>query len=586
MFTRTTQSVMQDAFYHSLRTPLPFSRRARKVLLTLLMTTLASLAQAKFTASVEQTTIASHDVLELTLRTDQSSNDAPDLAPLNWSFEVLGTRQESRTSIINGKQEYVRDWVISLLPKKEGVLVIPPIQLGNQQSAPITITVSDKKTADTPSNPLQMKASVSSNSVYVQQELILTLNIMFRIELYDQNRLSALNIGNALVQQLGETRKFETIVDGVRYQGFELKYSIHPQAIGEMIIPALTFTGVAVEPRQQFNSFFSQNGKPVLARSQEIRVDVKPKPDNYPASTAWLPARNLTLTQKWSQSPHSLQVGDAITRTITLQADGLTAVQLTPILVPQPKGVNSYPDQSDTEDRDTDQGIQGQRTDSIAMIPSRPGKITLPAITYTWFDTEKGSVQTARLPATEIEVLPNPTTPPAVPPLASDKTVECPPTINETPVEATTTSTHLWQALSALFALLWFITLWWGWRRGGKTPQSLTKPEKPTNEAAAFNKLEAACKQQDVSLTLLELKNWCRLFYNNDQLASLTECLQLLSSQTLVDACNALNSGLYASTAETVDQQALLNSILEQCRIIRAQQITNPVQPVATLYPN
>ncbi len=560
--------------------------RARKWLLLALMTTVASFAQARFTASVNNKTITSHEVLELTLRTDQSTSDAPDLDPLNGSFEVLGTRQESRTSIINGKQEYARDWVITLLPKNDGTLTIPSIKLGDQQSQPITITVSDQKTDDTAANPLQMKASVSSESIYVQQELILTVQILFSIQLYDQNRLNSLNISNALVKQLGETRNFETIVDGVRYRGFELKYSIHPQAVGEMVIPSLTFTGVAAEPHKPFDSFFSQSGKPVLARSPELRVEVKPKPDNYPAGATWLPARNLKIEQKWSQSPHSLQVGDAITRTITVEADGLSAAQLTPILMPQPQGVNSYPDKSGTEDQETDHGIQGQRTDSIAMIPSHPGKVTLPAINYTWFDTETGTVQNASLPATEIEVMPNPVTPAlTVPPPTPEKTVECPPVIQE---QTTSRSNLLWQALTVFFALLWLLTLWWARRSAVEEPPNPPKPDNAKKrEAAAFSKLETACQQQNVPLTLQELKNWCRVYKNSDQPASLTECLQRLNSTALTDACNALSSSLYASTSATVDQQALLKTVLEQCWKLRAEKRNKTAsQPLNALYPH
>ncbi|MGB0361143.1 MAG: BatD family protein, partial [Endozoicomonas sp.] len=277
-------------------------------------------ASADFSASANRTTIASHESLELTLQTNKSTTEAPDLSPLEWNFDVLGTRQQSQTSYINGRREHSRKWIITLTPKQEGTLVIPPIALGDEKSDPISITVRDQGTHDdsVDNNPLFMKVEVNNKDIFVQQELLLTVQIFYRIQLYDDNRLTSLNLGDALVQQLGETKKIDTIINGIRYQGFELKYSIHPQSTGELVIPSMTFTGTAAEARDPFGSFFSKSGKPVIARSPELTVNVKPQPETYPTTEFWLPARDLTIQEQWSQPLENLKVGDAITRTITI----------------------------------------------------------------------------------------------------------------------------------------------------------------------------------------------------------------------------------------------------------------------------
>lgn len=581
----------------------------RLLLLAVFFTIAAPLtANAAFTASVNRTSLASHETVELTLRTDESSGAAPDLTPLEWNFDILGTRQKSQTSIINGKRTYSRDWVVTLAPKQQGAVIIPPITLGDQQSEPITLTVSDQKADDSAGDtgPALMQGEVSSKSIYVQQELLFTLRILFSVPLYDDNRLSAMDISDALIQQLGETRKLDTIIDGIRYQGFELKYSIHPQSPGELIIPSLTFTGVAAEPRDPFASMFSSGGKPVIARSPEISIEVKPRPDNYPANEPWLPARNLTIQEKWSQPLSSVKVGDAITRTVTVKAWGLSAAQLPPVLMAQPEGVNSYPDKSATEDLETANGVQGQRTDSIAMIPTRSGKITLPAIDYTWFDTESGEVKTARLPAIEIDVAADPSANALPPPLVVDsptttpthQAVECPPSTMppDQPVDkpALWQTPGFWQCLTALFALFWLGTL--GIWRFRSAPGALfAQANSNTNdhrfretpsEADAFTRLEAACQGQDVPLALKELKNWCHLYLKNNNLSSLTDCLVLLGSGELNAACNQLSASLYATPGETIDTEAQLKIVLAICREIRDKKSEREKdQKLGKLYP-
>ncbi|MGB1271255.1 MAG: BatD family protein, partial [Endozoicomonas sp.] len=467
---------------------------------------------AAFTASVDQTTIASHESIELTLRTDQDSSAAPDLKPLEWSFDILGTRQSRQVRIINGRSESFRDWIVTLMPKQTGTLVIPPLYLGSETSEPITIRVrknlNDGSGSQTSS--IFMKASVSRESIYVQQELVLTLQILYRVPLYDENRLSPLEIDDVIIQQLGETRKYDTVIEGSRYSVFELKYAIHPQKIGLMEIPSLTFSGVIAENRDPFGSLFSRGGKPIVARSPQITIEVKPQPDTYPNHT-WLPARNLDITETWSQSLDNLKVGDAITRTITVDADGLGAAQLPPVLMPQPEGVNSYPDRSNTKDMAGADGIRGQRTDSIAMIPTRPGTIHLPAVSVTWFDTESGEPRVASIPEKTLKVLPGENQQPSMaPPITTSQTetatpqVECPEPLARGPLESAPSSI-LWQLLTALFALLWLVsTALWLQEKRQTSPLSVPPEPSPTpgktvkpnasSEAKAFASLESACR--------------------------------------------------------------------------------------------
>ena len=89
--------------------------------------------------------------------------------------------------------------------------------------------------------------------------------------------------------------------------------------------------------------FSLSNGKPVVARSAEIILNVQPQPASY-SGRAWLPASDLSLSESWSQDLNDeVHVGDAITRTITVEADGLTSAQLPTIPKPRLQNANIYP---------------------------------------------------------------------------------------------------------------------------------------------------------------------------------------------------------------------------------------------------
>ena len=541
---------------------------------------------ADFDAIPDKSIIASHETFELTLRSDVDSSSAPDLTPLEKDFEILGTRQSRQVRILNGQSESWRDWIVTLMPKQTGDLIIPSLALGSERSQPLTISVRDNLDDGfgSSTSPVFMLAEVNSEDVYVQQEILFTLQILYRVQLYDESRLTPLTIDDAIVKQLGETRKFETVVENTRYRVFELVYSIHPQEAGELEIPSLTFNGTTVDNRDPFaGSFFSNAGKPIVARSPKIRIDVKPRPDNF-RGNSWLPARNLEIKEHWSHSPDNLEVGDAITRTITIEADGLSSVQLPPVTLVKPEGMNSYPDKSGTSDEETVSGVRGTRTDAIAMIPTRAGNIKLPAIKYTWFDTEGRQTRVAEIPERILKVAPGTNTVPPVhsaPPepveqnTSSDKSPDC--NIPDAIPQASDHHHWHWYLITLVLLLLWLGTLgfWWYTRnnpvsKSDKIPtkQAVRQPASSPSENQAFMRLEAACNRGNPQQVRDRLKDWCLALPANMNFTTMTQCLEQLNSEPLTQLCQQLDSYLYSGGTELID----LKELLSVCRSLRKQQ--------------
>lgn len=116
----------------------------------------------------------------------------------------------------------------------------------------------------------------------------------------------------------------------------ETRYAIYPQQSGVLKIPAQVFSATLVQTpaegsqAQDANPFGPQPGRSVQVKSAEVPLTVKPKPADYPADVAWLPARSINLEENWSPEPGTTQVGDSLTRTLTLKAEGLAGAQLPP----------------------------------------------------------------------------------------------------------------------------------------------------------------------------------------------------------------------------------------------------------------
>ncbi|MET4693854.1 BatD family protein [Endozoicomonas lisbonensis] len=552
---------------------------------------------ATFTATVDRTIIAPYETLDLTLRTDKSTDLSPDLSALNQDFEVVTTRQNRQIRIVNGQTESWFDWIVTLAPKHEGHLTIPALKLGNLSSEPIRIQVQKDSSTGNNVSPVFMRTEVDNEFVYVQQQVVLTLRVFYRVNLYDDSRLSPLNIEGAIVQQLGDTRKYETIIDGKRYGVFELKFAIHPQKTGPMEIPELVFNGTMAERNDPFGSMFSlSNGKPVVARSAEIILNVQPQPASY-SGRAWLPASDLSLSESWSQDLNDgVHVGDAITRTITVEADGLTSAQLPTIPKPRLQNANIYPDQSKTEDTPTDTGIIGKRMDAVAIIPTQPGNMTLPALRYSWFDVTSNEEKVAELPARTIRVLPaaNAAAIPALPaatPIdkarADSQTADCPPPEVMETTSPTTGNAYLWPFLTGLFALLWLIsTSLWLLARRQRIPvitDTVQEDRQHQSEADAFKLFREGCEQRNVNEVKLALTTWCQSLFNEQHLSTVERCLTKLGSTELRALFQQMDSAVYSPDKS----DAPFPDILRECEKLRNQHLkqTKKNDSLPGLYP-
>ena len=149
--------------------------------------------------------------------------------------------------------------------------------------------------------------------------------------------------------------------------------------------------------------FFSR-GNRVIRLTEEKTVNIAPIPAHLSASQ-WMPSSQVRLEQSWSDNSGTLTAGEPITRTINISALGLTAAQIQPLPSLENSQLKLYPDQPSLEDKQTNRGILGVRTESLAIVPNQAGQIRIPAIEIEWWDTVNNRMQTSRLPSKTFNVV-------------------------------------------------------------------------------------------------------------------------------------------------------------------------------------
>ncbi|PPA05588.1 protein BatD, partial [Pseudomonas sp. MWU12-2312b] len=458
---------------------------------------------AELVASVDRTRLSSGETIELTLESsDVTQFGKPDLTPLEPLFEVRGTRQVNQLNTLSGDNRATTRWIVTLLPKENGSVVIPPLKLGDVESQPITVQVVESQTQDNPNKqaPVFIDASLDQNSVYVQAQAVLTLRIYHSVSLYDDSSLPPLQIPDARIEQLGESRTYEKDINGVRHGVIEMRYAIYPQHSGELIIPAQTFNAALVDaqPAPDATPQSPKSGKLMRVSSSELLLTVKAKPITYPADLPWLPARSLTLSEHWNPEPEHVQVGDSLTRSLIVKAEGLGSAQLPPLPGTEASGLRRYPDQPVLGNQNNDRGLVGSREDREALVPVRSGPIELPSVEVVWWNTFEDHLEHTSLPARTLQVAANPSL-----------VVDTP--AGNSPANATVDNETLrrWKLSTLILActtLLGF-GLWW---RARWQPAIARAAQTGPSPRTVLDDLKRACQANDPHATRQALDAWAR----------------------------------------------------------------------------
>jgi hypothetical protein len=519
----------------------------------------AGVAHGAVTATVDRASVSMGDSLRLTLSAsdDEDFNDRS-LAPLQSDFEILQRSTSSNTTIINGHMSHSRQMIVELTPRREGNLQIPALKFDRSTTAPLTVVVGAASDTHTDGQPVVFDAQVDRDSVYVQGEVILTLRVQQSVNL-EERTLTPLKLDNAFVKPL-EQHSYQRTIDGRPWLVDEVRYAIFPEHSGTLEIPAQVFSGrIDIGPRSLFD--MGRTGQQLRRSTKPLSITVLAKPDSFGASD-WLPARNLTLEESWSTAPDKLRVGESATRTIRIVGEGLQGAQLPPVMYMPTDGLKYYPDQPKITEHETRSGLEGQRDDAAAVVPTKAGSYVLPEIRIPWWDTQSNEVKFAVLPARTITVLAaepgrgSPAEPtaaadnavsgaPAAAPSAPAPAPASAPASANTPAPAALTQPVLWQAISAISTTGWIATVLFLWRRRppALTPQP-TAPDGPA-EKQAFKQLLLACAGSNAQMARTALISWATALAPAEKIVSLGQVAAYFADRELSSQLDALDTALY-----------------------------------------
>ena len=372
-------------------------------LITALLLSIATTSWADLTAKVDRTILDANETLQLVIRYDgQAFRSQPDFEPLTSDFEILSNNRQQQYSRVNGQSQSYTDWNLVLMPKRTGVILVPSLSYKNDVSNALEITVraASNSSASAGQQPVYTETLVDKDAAYIQEQIILTQRLYTSVQLSDLS-LSELDIADVILQRMGETQ-YQKRINGRNYLVVEVQYALFPQVVGKLDIPALRFGAYESASGGQFG-MFSNRGSRIFRNTESKTIDIMPRPAHI-AADQWMPSTEVQLTEQWSSDLTDLTVGEPITRTIAINASGLTGAQISPLPITESDAYKSYPDQPQLEETVNDGTVIGTRTETMALVPNRAGQITFPQIKVRWWDTINQRMQTAVLPSKTVDV--------------------------------------------------------------------------------------------------------------------------------------------------------------------------------------
>jgi hypothetical protein len=529
-----------------------------KSLWILLLLLFSAESIAELAATTDRYQVALGDTFRLIITATAGEDlDDIELSGLRRDFEILGRSSRSEYSIVNGRRSHTRQLDVELAPNREGTLTIPTLAMGNARTRPIDITVTAEEQTNGINQPVTFEAEIDRSTAYVQGQIILTLRLIQAINLENRS-ISELELEGAFIKPL-EQNTFQRDIRGRPALVNEIRYAIFPEQSGTLTIPAQTFAArEATQRRSLFD--IGGNGRRLRRTTEPLEIEVLASPRQFPSNT-WLPARNLTIEESWSSSPDQLEVGDSITRTITVRGEGLLGAQLPPVLFKPIDGLKFYPDQAVIGEEEAATGLIGIRKDSAALVPTRPGDITLPEIRIPWWDTEAEVVRYAVLPGRTLGIAAaaSAATAPALQPLEPI----------EIAAPATTTSdsnaARPWQIVSAVSSRGWLLTVAYlvANRRRRDIPIRQGGDSGNSSERKAFKELQAACKENNALGVRQLLTKWVSSTRDGQDIRSPREAVALIGDSQLSGLVDDLEKSLYGTGAHAWQGQALAERLRE-----------------------
>ena len=448
---------------------------------------------AQTRAWLDRAQVTYGETVTLNIETSASVRQV-DYRPLAAQFDIAGQTVRRSFGMVNGQSRAKSLFAVGIRPRGPGVITVPALRVGNASTSPLRLTVLPPTVEQAGGDAEAfVETEFDATPPYVQQAVGMAVRLHVAVPVLS-GQLDQDQVEGASLEQVGADIQYQREIGGRRYSVVERRYLLVPERSGPLRVPGARFNGQAVGGF--FDNIFDDGRKPLAAAAPDQRLQVRPVPADAPQP--WLPLRDLRL--RYLQSPRDARVGEATMVELEAIADGARASQVpVPGLAETDQAqVFADPVQAD------EQFIEGRPRTTlrrrIAIVPLKPGALSLPGPRIEWWDAVQGVARTAMLPPLQLQV-----SPALDAPVGSGEVPRAPATAGETPdprasAVAPVRDRRGWLLLAAV-ALAVIAAFTWCWSRARRASVRMAEVPgaSPQPAAARSPSLAEALRQGELS---------------------------------------------------------------------------------------
>ncbi|GEM_PF-6819992 len=378
----------------------------KNILLFLLLSVSLTFAQDKSiilsvdksTLSIGETTILNISLLNI------KSSEQPQIENLgNFTVNYRGT--SSKVSIVNGDYKAEKIYSYIIRAEKEGNFTIGPaiVKVGNKtlRSNTIDIKVTKNKidNRNQEDKNIFIKVSPTKNSVYLNQEIILSVRLYRRLNTYDI-RMNIPAINEFIIEKLTDVKEFYEIINNKKYLVSEIKYALYPTQTGVFTIPPFVIQCNLESNENIIDNFFKNpfaiaNTREVSIQSNPTNIEVKP------FSKPIYAVGNYTF--KYNIDKSKIKIGESATITFTINGEGNLNLS-DKLTLSEVIGLRYYPDKPKVTISKTENGVLSEKTEKIVVISEKEGTFKISAKPIIFYNPTTEKYHEINLPAINIDV--------------------------------------------------------------------------------------------------------------------------------------------------------------------------------------
>jgi hypothetical protein len=381
------------------------------------------------TASIGSDSVGVQDQFQLTVTVsgrDSGDAETPRLPPLNGFRVVAGPSVSTQFQWINGRTSSNKSFTYLLLPEKEGQFTIDPVEVrvGGKayRSQPLQIRVTsaaprsaspprqgslnrptpfdpfgdqeDFPTSKPAADAVLVKAELDRSSAYPGQQVTLAYRVYTQVgisgfQIQESPPLSGFWVEDLDVEK--NPKGTHQVVNGREYLVFTVKkQALFATTTGKLKIPSSIFA-MSADTGGNFFGVFGR-AETLVRRTQELSLDVKPLPSaGRPASF-----NNAVGSFKLSSSVDKTKVatGEAVALQVKLEGQG-NLKMIPDISIPALPDLTVYSSKhTDTIRPAAADQIGGSKIWEYVLVPKAPGRQTIPAISFSFFDAGQEKFET------------------------------------------------------------------------------------------------------------------------------------------------------------------------------------------------